>query len=440
MISARMALHGSRRVDGGRPGSSIRGTGGAPRASAGSIGGSGAPFTLAAVRDPFFFVTQLLDAEDPVLGFVVAQLHTLEGTDRRRGRGRRGAAAVPGGGGLRGWCRSARRRGRSTTTRGARYVGAIRPGDRRRHPAALIAHMCPMYLTFAAPRARIHPVPRCSGRASGRLAVAPRRPSAPRRRAHRPAGVVPAAGAKIHTIGAAIDTGAIAPTPIPRDPGTPFRLLALGRTSPVKGYEGLIRGVAAARQAGLDVTLRIVGPAGTDSERAHRARAGATRRRDGARSHQVEAGIARAQITAAFHAPSARHTPPSRAAPTRSCSKRWRRLGPCWCRAGRSTVCSTRPSPRVELRPHQRGARSSMACVTSPVPHRPPSTESAAHSDERSNANTRSATGRIRLRVCSHEISHGPGGHGPRGIFRKPNAHPRQPRTTTIHQSPRPPS
>ncbi len=39
----------------------------------------------------------------------------------------------------------------------------------------------------------------------------------------------------------------------------------------MKGYDGLIRGVAAARRAGVDVTLRIVGPSMTESERAHRA-------------------------------------------------------------------------------------------------------------------------------------------------------------------------
>ena len=54
-----------------------------------------------------------------------------------------------------------------------------------------------------------------------------------------------------------------------RDRGS-LRLLALGRTSPVKGYDVMIRAVAAARDAGVSAELRIVGPSRTALERRHR--------------------------------------------------------------------------------------------------------------------------------------------------------------------------
>ena len=52
-----------------------------------------------------------------------------------------------------------------------------------------------------------------------------------------------------------------------REPGSRLRALALGRTSPAKGYETLVRAAALA-----DIDLELRGPSLTDEERDERAR------------------------------------------------------------------------------------------------------------------------------------------------------------------------
>src|SRR5262249_58546860 len=52
-----------------------------------------------------------------------------------------------------------------------------------------------------------------------------------------------------------------------RDPTPRLRVLALGRTSPAKGYEAIVRAAALA-----DVDLELRGPSFTDEERAERVR------------------------------------------------------------------------------------------------------------------------------------------------------------------------
>jgi glycosyltransferase involved in cell wall biosynthesis len=50
----------------------------------------------------------------------------------------------------------------------------------------------------------------------------------------------------------------------------PLRLLALGRTSPTKAFDTVIKAVAQLRRDGVGLTLDIHGPSMTDEERGHR--------------------------------------------------------------------------------------------------------------------------------------------------------------------------
>jgi glycosyltransferase involved in cell wall biosynthesis len=215
------------------------------------------------------FVTQLIDPDDPVLGFVVPQLKVLSrrfdlvviANEVRRVPDDLGAKVISLG----------KEDGAGQTLRGVRFERAVGKVLRRR-PAGLLAHMCPIYLTLAAPLARYSSVPTMlwfiHARDSMSLRVAERLADAVITASP---GSYPHDARKLHAIGHAIDTSAFVPTPLRREQGTPLRLLALGRTSPVKGYEGLIRGVAAARRADVDVVLRIVGPSTTPAERSERA-------------------------------------------------------------------------------------------------------------------------------------------------------------------------
>jgi glycosyltransferase involved in cell wall biosynthesis len=214
------------------------------------------------------FVTQLIDPEDPVLGFVTTQIRVLAQrfdvvviANEVRTMPEDFPAEVVSLG---------KEEGAERVVRTGRYARAVGAAMRRR-PAGLLAHMCPMYLTLAAPITRcfsvptmlwfVHPADSPLLRLTEHLADAVLTATP---------GSYPRSGPKIHPIGHAIDTSAIVPTPISRAPGIPLRLLALGRTSPVKGYGSLIRGVASARQANVDVVLRIVGPSNTPGERSER--------------------------------------------------------------------------------------------------------------------------------------------------------------------------
>jgi glycosyltransferase involved in cell wall biosynthesis len=82
-------------------------------------------------------------------------------------------------------------------------------------------------------------------------------------------GAYPRPAPKVRVIGQAIDLHAF-----PSLPQRPFdgalRLLALGRTSPSKGFDVVIRAVGLARESGMDVKARIVGPSTSDEECRHR--------------------------------------------------------------------------------------------------------------------------------------------------------------------------
>ena len=217
------------------------------------------------------FVTQLIDPEDPNLGFVVPQLNAL--ADRVDGLTivANEVRSVPSD--LRAEVISlGKERGLGQIARGARYEAVIAREIRQHRPVALLAHMCPVYLNLAAPLARV-------SRTRTLLWFVHSSNTQSLALAERLADVVitafpgsyPRSSPKVRPIGHAIDTSAFPWSPVTRAADAPLRLLAVGRTSGYKGYEVMIRAVAAVRAAGLDVELRIVGPSVNPSEVQYRA-------------------------------------------------------------------------------------------------------------------------------------------------------------------------
>jgi glycosyltransferase involved in cell wall biosynthesis len=207
-------------------------------------------------------VTQEVDPASPVLGATVPKLRALAArvdeivviTD----------SAVEGV--LPGNCRVRSFRSSKKAGRGLRFEAALAAElARRPRPAAVLAHMCPIYAVLAAPIAR--PVGTkvllwfTHWRASGLLRLAERMSttvvSVDRRS-------FPLESRKLVPIGHGIDLADFACVDRTRDGG--LRLLALGRTSPSKGLETVIRAVAEVP----DVQLAIYGPSLTDEERRHR--------------------------------------------------------------------------------------------------------------------------------------------------------------------------
>jgi glycosyltransferase involved in cell wall biosynthesis len=136
-------------------------------------------------------------------------------------------------------------------------------------PVTLFAHMCPIYLNAGAAVVRAR---------GGRTMLWFAHPSVTPTLvlAERLADAIlttlpesyPRASAKVQVIGQAVDVRRFVPPPGPV--ARPCRLLALGRTAPVKGYVTVVRGVAAARARGTDVSITIAGPSSTEAERVHR--------------------------------------------------------------------------------------------------------------------------------------------------------------------------
>ena len=215
------------------------------------------------------FMTQLVDQRDPALGFAVGWIQALAArTDRvtvianevRRTDLGPGVEVVSLG----------KERGAGKAARGMNLERAV-IGATGRRPAMLLAHMCPDYLSLAAPVAQLRGVPTILWFAhpsvTYRLAVAERLAdgivtSLP--------GAYPRESSKVRVIGQAVDTGALAFDPRSPSADAP-RLLALGRTSPAKGFDHIVRAVARVRADGLQATLHIVGPSTTDAEQAHAA-------------------------------------------------------------------------------------------------------------------------------------------------------------------------
>ena len=207
-------------------------------------------------------VTQQVDPSSPVLGATVAKLRAL-------------AARVDelvvladsaGPGTLPDNCRVRLFRAGHRAGRGLRFETALaREVGRRPRPEAVLAHMCPIYAVLAAPLARpagvkvllwfthwrrsrlLSTAERLSTRV---LSVDPR--------------TFPMRSRKLVAIGHGIDVSGL--QCVDRPAREPLTLLALGRTSPAKGLETILRAV----EQVPEVSLLLVGPSVTEDERLYR--------------------------------------------------------------------------------------------------------------------------------------------------------------------------
>ena len=212
-------------------------------------------------------VTQRVDPADPVLGATVAKIGALAArcdevvvlTD----------SAVDGV--LPGNCRVRLFAAGSRLGRGLRFEQALAAElASRPRPAAVLAHMCPVYAVLAAPLARPLGVRvmlwyahwnrsrmlEAAVRASSVVVSVDRRS-------------VPIDSPKVVGIGHGIELDDF--PCVERQGARSLRAVALGRYSAAKGLGALVRGVALARAAGLDVALTCYGPTISAAEEENRA-------------------------------------------------------------------------------------------------------------------------------------------------------------------------
>jgi glycosyltransferase involved in cell wall biosynthesis len=149
--------------------------------------------------------------------------------------------------------------------RGTRYAALLNE-ELAQRPAAVLVHMVPLLAVLAAPIARPRRVPILlwftHWKRSRTLVLAERMSTAVLTVDVRS---FPLSSPKVVPIGHGIDLARFPCTK--REPAGRLRALALGRISPAKGYETIVR---AARLA--DVELELRGPAYTAEEREERAR------------------------------------------------------------------------------------------------------------------------------------------------------------------------
>ncbi len=214
------------------------------------------------------FVTQQVDPGHPALAATVPKLKALAAradevvvlADR----------ALPGV--LPANCRVRSFGAGSQLGRGVKFAAALSAElVNRPKPAAVVAHMCPIYAVLAAPLARPLGV---------RVLLWYTHWSATRtlRLAERASQVVlsvdrrtfPIDSPKVRAIGHGIDLDEF--TCAGEQPGHPdLRAVALGRYSEAKGLDVVLRGLRLAIDDGLDARLEVYGPALNPEERAHRA-------------------------------------------------------------------------------------------------------------------------------------------------------------------------
>jgi glycosyltransferase involved in cell wall biosynthesis len=210
------------------------------------------------------FVTQQVDPEHPALAATVAKIRALAAHVDELVVLADGVVpeALP---------ENARARTFASGTkvgRGLRFEAAL-ARELRPRPAAVVAHMCSIYAVLAAPLVRPLGIPlllwfthwQSTGVLRAAEAVSTRVVSVDRR-------TLPIASVKLVPIGHGIDVDGYACVDRPDRPG--LRALVLGRTSPAKGIDHVVRAVALARAAGADVALDVRGPSTTTEEREHR--------------------------------------------------------------------------------------------------------------------------------------------------------------------------
>jgi glycosyltransferase involved in cell wall biosynthesis len=169
-------------------------------------------------------------------------------------------------------CRARSFAARSRAGRGLRFEQALAAElAHRPKPAAVVAHMCPIYAVLAAPLAR--PIGTrvllwyTHWRASRLLEAAERLSNIVLTVDRR---TFPLASPKVRPIGHGIDLGEFRCGE--KERVSDLRAVALGRYSEAKGLETVLQAVRLALDDGLDVRLEVHGPALTPEERAHRGR------------------------------------------------------------------------------------------------------------------------------------------------------------------------
>jgi glycosyltransferase involved in cell wall biosynthesis len=216
------------------------------------------------------FVTQSVDPDDPVLAATIPKLRALAArVDELAVIAQR---AVPGA-----LPPDVRVRVFGSPGRPQRALrfGRALAAELRGRPDALVAHMIPLYAILAAPLARplgvrvvlwythwnAHPLLRVAERAANVVTSVDRRS-------------FPLGSSKVQAIGHGIDLADFPCRGAGGSTNGSLRLLALGRYSPAKGLDLVLRGVRRALDDGLDVRLTAHGPAGNEVERGHRVELG----------------------------------------------------------------------------------------------------------------------------------------------------------------------
>ena len=206
------------------------------------------------------FVTQEVDPEHPVLGATSAKIAALAARVDELVVLANAVAAES----LPPNCRARSFRSRFRVGRGARFEATVAQELGGLRSGAVVAHMCPIYAVLAAPLVRPLGVPvvlwYAHWRSSLLLRTAERAATAV---ASVEARSFPLPSRKLHAIGHGIDTSQYGCTR--RDGSKPLRVLALGRYSPAKGLDTIVRAVAS-----TDAELTVHGPVLTTEERAHR--------------------------------------------------------------------------------------------------------------------------------------------------------------------------
>jgi glycosyltransferase involved in cell wall biosynthesis len=209
------------------------------------------------------FVTQEVDPASHVLGATVAKIRALAACvdDVAVLADRAVDGALPGNCSVR-LFRSGTRAGRGLHFE----AGLARELARGPRDTFVLAHMCPIYAVLAAPLSRplgCRVLLWFTHWKRSRLLVAAERLSSAVVTVEERTFPIPSR--KVVAIGHGVDLEGF--PCVERPPRGTLHLLALGRTSPAKGLETVVRAVADVPGATIDV----VGPSLTDEERAHRA-------------------------------------------------------------------------------------------------------------------------------------------------------------------------
>jgi glycosyltransferase involved in cell wall biosynthesis len=159
-------------------------------------------------------------------------------------------------------------RDRRKLGRGLRFESAL-ARELSPRPVGVVAHMCPIYAVLGAPLVRPLGIPlvlwfthwRASPTLRAAAAVSSAVASVDRRS-------FPLESRKVHAIGHGIDLGEFPCRERPAGDG--LRLVVLGRYSPAKGLEVVLRALRRSLDRGLDVRLTVHGPTLSELERRHR--------------------------------------------------------------------------------------------------------------------------------------------------------------------------